>query len=310
MILVVVAGVAVYFLRRREKDEIHTINHYRDALTTLDDMRAPSGRTVKILSADEARELRQPHPGAVIRSEPPRSPRLSPPPGADRDLVFDDNGEPIEYPVAQTRSHFHHDDPEWAISRMSNRHVLHNRELVAAAGAIAVLIVLAVIGIFLGSSSGSSSKNKAQAPVTTTTTKTHHAPTTTTTLPAALTAQPGATANAATYDVPSSRFAAVISASSSGACWTVVTSSSGGSLFAGSIAAGSSQSVQGSSGFTITLGAPGNASITLNGVPVTFPSGYGAPLTLTFVTPVPTTTTTTNSPVATTTTQGLTGATP
>ena len=109
MILVVVAGVAVYFLRRREKDEIHTINHYRDALTTLDDMRAPSGRTVKILSADEARELRQPHPGAVIRSEPPRSPRLSPPPGADRDLVFDDNGEPIEYPVAQTRSHFHHD---------------------------------------------------------------------------------------------------------------------------------------------------------------------------------------------------------
>ena len=126
LLLGTVIGAVVFALRRRERDEIHSIDHYRNALHTLDDMRPPTP-SVRILSEDEAKELRQPHPGSLIRSDVP------PPTGR-----FFEEG-PLEEEPEETdakghaiRHALHHDDPKWAISRMQDRHVLQNREVLAA----------------------------------------------------------------------------------------------------------------------------------------------------------------------------------
>ena len=301
MILTVVIVVIVVLVRRRDRDEIHSIDHYRDALTTLDDMRAPSGRTIRILSEDEARELRQPHPAPLIRSEPPRSPtRLEPPNGPGEPITFDDAGEPIELSDDPHRSHLHHDNPQWAIERMDNRHVLHNRELLAAGGALAVLAVLIVVGVAIGGSSGSSKHVATTTSQATTTTGPGRTTTTTTTaLPTTFQPQPGATATAATYFVSGGSFTAVIQATG-GPCWTIATGVDGSSLFTGSIPAGSSQTITKTGGFSVSLGAPGNVTVTMNGIPVAFPPSYGAPLVLSFISPPSSTTTTAPSSPTTT----------
>jgi hypothetical protein len=88
---------------------------------------------------------------------------------------------------------------------------------------------------------------------------------------------------------------------SSGGCWTIATSGSGSQVFAGTITSAAPQEIKGTSGLSISLGAPGDATVQVNGVSVVFPSVYTAPLVLTFVAPPPPTTTTT-APAPTTTT--------
>ena len=109
------------------------------------------------------------------------------------------------------------------------------------------------------------------------------------------------TASAATYYVAGSSYSVTVTASS-GACWTVATSVAGSQIFAGSIPQGSSQLIQGTAGLAVSLGAPGNVTVKVNGVPVSFPSPFAAPLVLTFQSPPPTTTTTVPMPASSTTT--------
>ena len=285
-----IAGVVI-LVRRRDRDEIQTIDHYRNALSTLDDMRAPTGRTVRILSEDEARELRQVHAdGPILSNKPITHGRLGPIPGANEERFFDDLGEPIPIPAGPIRSHLHHDDPQWALGRMQNRRVLPNRELLAAGGAIAVLLVLVVVGILLGSS-GSSSKNSSTTTIPHTTTT--QASGTTTTVPTVFQPAPGGSANAATYYVPGTHYVLVVSATQGG-CWTTIKGLDGTVLFNSTIDMGSSQTVQRNGGIIVSYGAPGNVSLTLNGVKVALPSGYGAPFQMTFL-PQPSATTTTSS---------------
>jgi Domain of unknown function (DUF4115) len=297
IVLLVIAGLlglGVFALRRRERDEIHSIDHYRNALRTLDEMRPPTS-SVRILSEDEARELRQPHPGSLIRSDVP------PPPGRffeDGPPGADDEAEVPAGHRRHLRSALHHDEPEWAMSRMQDRHILQNRELLAAAGAIVLLLILIVVGVAIGTSSSKHASSTTAAPSTTS------APRTTTSTTQRLTqlvAQPGFSATAATYYVPGTNLQAVVSASQ-GPCWTTVSTADNQTLFNGTIAGGASQSFQHAGALTVTLDAPGNVSVSVNGVPVVLPPGYGAPLALSFTAPPATTTTTSTTTTSSTTT--------
>jgi len=320
MIGIIVIIVGLLLLRRRGRDEIHSIDNYRHALDTLQEMRGPTGTSIRILSDDEVRELRKPTPMPVIRSDATTTvpPRIPPPAESTDGMVFDElaspgppgtpgaplgqgGGEPED--IDHHRGLHHHEDPHWAIGRMDNRRPVQNREIKAALGALVVLVVLVIAGIAIGRSDKG---NHHQA-----TTTTHHvttttkAPATTTTLaPSAFAPEPGATASAATYQVPGASYTVTVTPTS-GACWTIATDGSNSQIFAGTIAAGSPQQIKGASGMSISLGAPAGVSVKVNGIPVTFPTSYAAPLVLTFVNPPPTTTTTTTtttSPAPTTTT--------
>lgn len=307
MIVAILVIVGVLLLRRRGRDEIHSIDHYRHALDTLQEMRGPAGSSVRILTDDEVRELRKPTPLPVIRTDvrapvPPRIP--APPEGRDA-MVFDESGTPSEEQPLEPagRGHLHHENPVWAINRMENRRPLQSREIWAAVGALLVLLVLIVVGVVIGRSSSGGSHATTTLTGRPHTTTTRPATTTTLAAPASWTPEPGGSATAASYQIPGSSYTVTVTAAS-GDCWTVATSASGSQVFAGSITSGSSQDIKGSSGLSVTLGAPGNVTVKVNGVPLTFPASFAAPLVLTFLTPPPatTTTTTTTAPPTTTTT--------
>jgi len=311
MIIIVIGVLGVIFIRRRTRDEIHSIDHYRGALDTLQEMRGPAGSSVRILDEEEAKSLRQPSPQTVIRSSTRIvvPPMVGPPPAAEDGMAFADDGSPADQTGDSSLppthhghlGHHSHDDPAWAMARMSGRPPMKNRELLAAGGAVAVILVLIVVGVLIGRSSGGPTTH-----TTTTTTVLHHTTTTkkqattTTTLPSTFAPQPGATATSATYLVPGDHYTVVVTATT-GACWTIATSGAGSQLFAGTISPGSPQQIQGTSGLQVSLGAPGSVTVQINGVPVTFPPAFSTPLVLTFqAPPAPTTTTTTTVPVTTT----------
>jgi hypothetical protein len=313
--LIIIAAVVITIVallwRRRTRDEIHSIDHYRNALETLHGMRPDTASTsVRVLDPDEAKSLRQPHAQQVIRSSnrglPP--PTIAVPPDARDGMVFDDANPPPAGPLDED-PHRGHDSSQWAISRAQSHPPLQNRQWMAMGIATAIVLVLLVVGVLVGRSSHTSSRA-----VTTTTshgtvkkrssTTTTAAPkVTTTTAPTSYQPQAGASTTAATYIAPSTRYVLTITATGGG-CWTVANSLPANTqLFAGTVAPGSPESLAVNGGILVTLGAPGNVSITLNGRPVVFPTGYQTPLALTFQPPAPPTpTTTTSAPAVTTTT--------
>jgi outer membrane protein assembly factor BamB len=81
----------------------------------------------------------------------------------------------------------------------------------------------------------------------------------------------------------SSPYTVVLSASQM--CWVMATQAATGKVvWTGTIAAGASHSLSVSGDVVVRLGAPSDASVTLDGRPVQFPTGYRAPLDLTFQT--------------------------
>jgi len=302
ILIVVILIVVVLLWRRRTKDEIHSIDRYKNALETLQEMRGDTGSTsVRVLDEQEARSLRQPHAPSMIRSSDrerlPASGHLR---DGEDGFVFDD-ANPESHAI---RDHEHvrgHDSSEWAISRMQSRPPFQNRQWLVVGVATAVILILFIIGTLIGSSSTSSNSattTSSSAPKTSTTTTPKTTPTTS---PSAYVPQAGATANAATYVAPSSRYVLVLTAT--GNCWTTaVTSPGNAQLFVGTISPGTPQRISVTGGAQVSLGAPGNIAITLNGLPVTFPSGFQTPLVLTFQPATPPTTTTTVTPSVTTTT--------
>ncbi len=115
----------------------------------------------------------------------------------------------------------------------------------------------------------------------------HHpatSPTTTPTVPPTF-APANATATTATYSPPSATYTLNLNASR-GPCWVLVQSvSSGQTLFTGTIPQGSQQAVPGTGAVTLEIGAPTALDVTLGSTPVTLPSGYQTPFTMTFQPP-------------------------
>jgi len=307
LILVVIAGgIGVFLWSRRSRDEIHSIDSYRNALDTLQEMRGPSASaSVRILDPSEQEQLRQPPPpvGAFAKHlEPPTVPdAVAPPPGSRDGMVFREDIGRID-PNEEHGEHHGHDNPSWAMSRMEPRHPVQNRQIIAGLAAGAVIAVLVVIGVVIGSGSGSTSH-------ATTTVAPHHHPhatttmprTTTTTTPKVTSYEPqSSTSTTATYVAPGGTYAITVKATG-GSVWTIITSAAGDQVFAGSIDPGAPQTFKVSGGVEVNLGAPGYAAVSIGGLPVSFPTGYQSPLVLTF-SPAAPTTTTTSAPATTTTT--------
>jgi hypothetical protein len=89
------------------------------------------------------------------------------------------------------------------------------------------------------------------------------------------------TAFAARYATPSTQYAVAIHASAM--CWVMATDpASGHVVWTGTIAGGSSQSLSVTGGLAVELGAPSDATVTINGLTVELPTGFRSPFTLTF----------------------------
>ena len=303
ILLIVAGGIGVLLWSRRSRDEIHSIDSYRNALDTLQEMRGPSASaSVRVLDPSEQEQLRQPPPpaGSFARHiEPPETPAaVAPPPGGRDGMVFredigrSDVGE-------DDAEHRGHDAPSWAISRMEPRHPVQNRQIIAGVAAGAVIVLLVVIGVVIGSRSGTTSHTTSTAVHRHRTVTTTTSPKVTTTTSPKITAYvpQSSTATTATYVAPTGAYALMVKATG-GSVWTIITSATGSQVFAGSIDPGSPQTFKVSGGVEVSLGAPGYAAVSIGGLPVTFPTGYQSPLVLTFS---PATTSASSAPVTTTT---------
>jgi hypothetical protein len=73
-------------------------------------------------------------------------------------------------------------------------------------------------------------------------------------------------------------------AATSGACWVDATNSTtGATLYAGTLAAGERQSFNAASPATVIVGAPTVFVASVDGVAVVMPSGFQTPFTMSFV---------------------------
>jgi hypothetical protein len=89
------------------------------------------------------------------------------------------------------------------------------------------------------------------------------------------------TAYSATYAAPSSSYAVAVGASAP--CWVNATQAATGKVvWTGTVPAGGSQSLSISGTVVVDLGAPSDASVTMNGRPVLLPGGFRSPFHLTF----------------------------
>jgi hypothetical protein len=90
------------------------------------------------------------------------------------------------------------------------------------------------------------------------------------------------TAFSAKYAAPSTPYTVAVDASAS--CWVMATDpSTGHTVWAGTVAPGASHSLSVTGNLEIQLGAPTDASVTMNGKPVQLPAGYRSPFSVIFV---------------------------
>lgn len=309
IIVVVIVVVAVLLWQRRGRDEIHSIDSYRSALDTLQEMRGPAASaSVRVLDQTEIEDLRQPHPSDAILhghfEEPEKVSAIGPPPAARDGMVFSEEIGRAER-AAEGSEAKGHDAPTWAMERMQSKPRFENRQIIVGAVAGAVIVAIVLVGASIGSSPSPSKSTTMRHQVTTS-----HPPSTTTSTsapPKVTSYQPeSSTATTATYAIAGTSFDVTVKATT-GPCWTIITKSNGGAqLFAGSIQPGSPQVLKTTSSIDISLGAPALASVSVAGIPVVFPQGFSTPLVLTLApatstsTTVPATTTTTAAPVPTT----------
>lgn len=287
----VVVALIVMLARRRKGDEIQSIDRYRNALGTLSDMRGTERRSyIKVLSPEEQRSARQ--PGAAIpRPSVPVPPTLGA--KADEDVDFDDSDEASS---ASRLSHArHHDEPAWALDRMGVGPRLQNRQIVAAIIALVIVAVLVLVGIAIGRTPGQ--HHPTPTSTTTTTLKTH--PTTTTTL-TTLSAN-SQTATGADYVLPgASAITATVTVTTP--CWTIATSGAGATqVYAAVIEPDKPATIEATQSLSISVAAPSNVSVVVNGLQVVMPQHLSIPTVLNFKATTPPSTSTTSTSTTSTT---------
>ena len=162
-------------------------------------------------------------------------------------------------------------DRDWALERMQPRAHVDTATILIVATVIVVLIAIALAGYAIQHGRGASSSTS------TTTTR----PDTTSTQPTAYVPS-SSSGDTASYLAPTGRYSVTI-AGTGGRVWvSSTTPPSSTHTVTRLVAAGGSTTFTFDAAGTIELGAPGNATVTLDGVRVTFPAGYAAPLTLEF----------------------------
>ena len=269
--------------------------------------------------ADEAPEL-EGHRAHRVHPDDlgPVRPSLS----ADQPLVFDDTAPAgasgaLGSPSAGMSAAFARDgvsggfgepgshdavDPSGGFrSARAQTHALHSmnhrsRRILPAASVAAVVVVVAVAAVLVGHGTHRGRPTSSRATVTTPVSRAsggtlrakHHrtrssTSTTTTTAPAQVTpVSVGSGGTTANYSVPGTGpFTVTVAASAP--CWIDATEASSGSVvWTGTLQAGSSQSLRSPGTLSLELGAPG-ATLTVDGTPVSLPSGMHTPFVATFV---------------------------
>jgi len=335
--LIAVAVAIVVLFRRPAGDDIDSVRSYHSALGTLEHLAdRPGTSTVTVVGQDQpagearvgvARTYRRPdRPSAGVgtgRSVPPVPVR-----GNDE---FPDPEVPLVFDDSRPRDRFRHDvsGEGVAVSRTdrAQRHALdsmnHRPRRVTTILVVIAAVVLFGVLAYAGSkrSSPGHAKVAASAP-TTTATAAHPAPTTSaghattpTTRPKPKarptpTTQPtqvvalSSTSTSATYPVVNSNY--TITVTGTGTCWVSMTagSTSGSTLWAGEVQAGTVQAVPVSGAVTVQLGTPA-VTLAVDQVPVVLPTPVQAPFVATFqptaaaLAASPPTTSTTSTTVAT-----------
>ena len=266
VIVVLILVVATLRVRKLRRDEMRELSKpvERRLMTPPPSPYAPS-RGFRLLDG----------PIEPARRAEPARPRLE----TDREYVFSETQMPSNGEVRPTP--MRHNE-NWALSRSARSNLRFAGLRIGA-----IVLVLALVAGFVGyyvqrHSSGLT------VPGASTTTTTSSVPTTTTTLRWPSTFRPtsrnGQTAN---YRVPAVKYTVVVSGTR-GATWTVYQMGPKNTLeWQGSVALGRSESLQMTGNSLITLGSPKNATVTVGGSPVVFPSPLPTTLSLSFASQPP-----------------------
>jgi hypothetical protein len=316
----IVAAVAVAVLatalltRRAAHDDVHSVEGYHRSLHTLETINAHPTMAYEGSETDHRGELG--HPAQAVRIAGPSTVRLT---DAGRPVV-----PPIPPPLLADPDvplTFDAEAPAHDVDRPSRRHASSQtsappsappelrgkamvsinrrpRRLAAPATAVAAVLILVVVLLLTGTHSPAprhaSGSGSTQGDATQGGTGSSPSPapgksktqtkTTSTTQPPAVSAPVSSSAEAATYRVGPSTFSMTVAATS-GACWVDATNSTtGATLFAGTLAAGERQSFNATSAVTVIVGAPAVFVASVDGVAVVMPSGFQTPFTMSFVT--------------------------
>jgi len=296
-VVAVVIAVA-FFTRRVAHDDVHSVEGYHRSLHTLETINAHptisagdeiAGQGPTSAYPESAVRVASPSSARVTgqRGSVPPVPPVPIPPLADRDgpITFDDETHPPPPPPPPPAPH-----RDKAMTSINHR----PRRLAGPAAAVAVVLVLIVVLLLTGSHSvppsrsHSSNKNSRHNSSTTSSPPKKKATTTTSTPPPpTVSSAQAATAQSATYDVAGSTYTVAFT-TTSGACWVDATSTTTGTtLFSGTLAAGSQRSFSASGPVTVLVGAPTVLKATVDGAPVVLPAGFQTPFTMSFVTAAP-----------------------
>jgi hypothetical protein len=296
--LVLAALTVVLLTRRAAHHDLHSVEGYHRSIHTLESINAhpaASGTETQTSSAQ-----RSTYPEGAIRvggspsvrvTDATSLPPVPPPPVLDPDVpvTFDDTAT-VDNAGPSAPMMPSHDVPgsrDKAMGSINHR----PRRLAAPATAVAVVIALVVVLLLTGSHSVApphhhhASTTKSVTTPGSTPKGSQATTTTTTTLAPPVSLPQSSTASTATYDVAGSSFSLSFAATS-GPCWVDATNStSGATLFAGTLQPGKNQSVNVTGPATVIIGAPSVLAVAVDGSQVAMPTGFDTPFTMMFVTP-------------------------
>lgn len=286
LVLVVVA-VAVVVARRPRGADAHSVQNYNHALGTLehlsDRIGPPTVRPVRVVPTTQSGVTTD----RVVPPVPVRGTDEFPDP--DAPIVFDD-----ARPVDRGRS-LGAEPTTPARTDRAQRMALDSMNHRRRAGTGVMVIILAIVVIAALALIGSH-KSHTGAHASTTTTRPHRASrgtTTTTTRPTSTTrptpttlptqfvaTTTGAGGTSATYTLPHTTYQ--ITLTGTGTCWVeVVTASTGTTVWAGELNAGTVQNVQASGTTTVQFGTP-TLTLEVDTIPVVLPTPVHTPFVATF----------------------------
>jgi hypothetical protein len=307
-VVVVVALVAALLTRRVAHDDAHSVEGYHRSLHTLESINAhpvlpgeQSGPDQRASPGSPASAVRVAGTATVrLTGSGPTSPPVLPAPtpplaDPDRPLTFDDEShdDPTGPPAPRILASAPPELGEKAMVSINHR----PRRLAAPATAVAAVLVLVVVLLVTGSHSvtphGARARGADSGHASASAPKSHGThkkkrpttPTTATTAPPAVSAPVSSTLRAATYHVAADDFTMTLAATS-GACWVDATdSTTGATLFIGTLEPGQRQTIEATSPVTLEVGAPTVLAASVDGVPAVLPPGLQTPFTMSFVTP-------------------------
>ncbi len=299
-VLIVVGAVVVLVLRRPRGSDLTSVRKYHSALGTIEHLAERTSPTVGRVVTPPGGGVggggrSEGGDGGRTRSSVPPVPVRGSGefPDPQTPIVFDDSEPPDTYRSEQPT----HSAPIHRADR-AQRHALEamNHRPRRATAVMVVVILVALIGALavLGSrhpKPGHATTTSSVSVTSSSTASTSHGTghgkkhghkTTTTTPPTVPSQIVALSSTPLTAVYPAGPGPYVVTVSASAPCWVLATATATGStLWTGTIEAGGSQVIHASGVITVELGAP-SGSLTLNNVPVAFPTPAHTPFVATF----------------------------